>query len=241
MKCISWSSRSASTRTVEEPPLACGLAAGAGLRRRGGGAARGRGAAVGRAAGRRRDVLDLVGLVERGVGDGLEDDHVGDLGHRAGGVGELGVGVLGDDPRVDLAAVEGVDVVRRRGGRRASRRARRATTAPCRRARTASTTSSLRIAVTWTTRRPSASSARSSGAGAAPARWASCSACARARAPCRRSISACGSISSCAGLVDRLDGGRQRVEAVEEHVDGGALEPAAGAGAAARRRPPSRA
>ena len=65
-------------------------------------AAAGTGAAS--AAAGPRDVHDVVGLVERGVGDGLEHEHVGDVRHGAGGGGELGVGVLGDDPGVDLAA-----------------------------------------------------------------------------------------------------------------------------------------
>ena len=60
-------------------------------------------------------LLDLVGRVQRGVGDGLEDVDLGDLGHGRDGVLDLGVGALGDDPRVDVAAVEGVDVVGRRG------------------------------------------------------------------------------------------------------------------------------
>ena len=50
--------------------------------------------------------------------------------------------------------------------------------------------------MTWTTRRPSASSERLSGAGAAPARWASWIGVRSRTSDCRRSISACGSIAS---------------------------------------------
>ena len=43
----------------------------------------------------------------------------------------------------------------------------------------------------------------------------------------RRSISGAGLISSRAGRVDRVDGGLERVQALQQHVDGGALEAAA--------------
>ena len=80
-------------------------------------AAAGAGAAESAAPSRRgggRGTSTILGLVQRGVGDGLEHEHVGDVRHGAGGGGELAVGVRGDDPGVDLAPGEAVDLVRRR-------------------------------------------------------------------------------------------------------------------------------
>ena len=115
MKCMSWSSRSASTRTVEEPPAWAALLGGG--RRRGGRGARRPARSRGDDGGLGRRV-GASSAVERRVGDGLDDVDVGDVRHGAGGAGELGVGALGDDPRVD-----------RRGRRTCRRLVRRGTQA----------------------------------------------------------------------------------------------------------------
>ena len=126
MKCISWSSRSASTRTVEEPlpwpPDFFGAAA----------------SFLGSSAFAAVDVLGTspvstaASLTASKTSTWATSEHGADHG------GQLGVGALGDHPGVDLGAAEGLDVVRATGCRPASRRARRARTGPCRRARTGS-------------------------------------------------------------------------------------------------------
>ena len=99
MKCMSWSSRSASTRTVEEPLLRGGRLAGrlgaatVGLPRRLRATS-----PVSTAASLTASVTSTWSTSDTAPTDG----------------GQLGVGALGDHPGVDLAAVEGVDVVRRR-------------------------------------------------------------------------------------------------------------------------------
>ena len=60
-------------------------------------------------------LLDLVRRVHGGVGDGLEDVDLGDLGNGRHGVLDLGVGALGDDPRVDVAPVRALGDVKRSG------------------------------------------------------------------------------------------------------------------------------
>ena len=94
-----------------------------GGRRRSGSGRGGRSLAGGHVHGQRLDrrgrrggdrFVDLVGRVERRVGRGLEDVHLGHLGHGGDRVLDLGVGALGDHPGVDLAAVERVDGFRRR-------------------------------------------------------------------------------------------------------------------------------
>ncbi len=130
MKCMSWSRRSASTRTVDEPPCllppafslaagaafsaggaAAGVAAGAGASPAGTSTAS---ASTGGAGGAVTASVDLVGRVERRIRRGLEDVHLGHLGHGGDRVLDLGVGALGDHPGVDVAAVERVDGFRRR-------------------------------------------------------------------------------------------------------------------------------
>ena len=79
--------------------------------------------------------------------------------------------------------------------------------------------SSASTALTCTTRRPAASVARSAGGSEVPSRSAAWSGVRSRTRPRRRSISGAGSICLGAVGVDRVDGGLQRVEALEQHVD----------------------
>ena len=71
------------------------------------------GAATGAAAAGVSPAISSSPWSDGAVGDGLEDLHVLDLGHGGRGLAELAVGALGDDPGVDPAAAERVDVVGR--------------------------------------------------------------------------------------------------------------------------------
>ena len=95
MRCMSWSRRSASTRTVAAArPASPRSPATTGIGHRGGGLGLGDDAGLG-------DLGDLGG---------------GDVGHGGQGGAERGGLDLGGDPHVHAAAVEGLDVVLLRGG-----------------------------------------------------------------------------------------------------------------------------
>ena len=175
---------------------------------------------------RRRDVDLRLALVERGVGDGLEDHHVRDLGHGGGGVGQLGVGVLGDHPGVDLAAVERVDLVRRRpAGERLAQLGDR------RQHHVAAHGRHRDVLVEDRRDLDHAAAVGQLGQVVRGRRGAGALGLLHRRALAHEALQALDQRLRLdrllAGLVDRLDGRGERVEAVEQHVDRGALEPAA--------------
>ena len=180
-------------------------------------------------ASRRRDRprLDLgLAFVQGGVGDGLEDQHVRDLGHGGGGIGQLGVGVLGDHPGVDLAAVEGVDLVRRRpAGERLAQLGDR------RQHHVAAHGRHRDVLVEDRRDLDHAAAVGQLGQVVRGRRGAGPLGLLHRRALAHEALQPLDQRLRLdrllAGLVDRLDRRRQRVEAVEQHVDRGPLEPAA--------------
>ena len=189
-------------------------AAGAGASRRRHGRRRGHG-----------DVLDLrLALVEGGVGDRLEDHHFRDLGDAGRGVGQLGVGPLGDHPGIDLAAVEGVDLVRRRPARE-----RLAQLGDRRQHHVAAHGRHRDVLVEDRRDLDHAPAVGQLGQVVRGRRGTRSLRLLNRRALAHEALQALDQRLRLdrllAGLVDRLDRRGQRVEAVEQHVDRRALEP----------------
>ena len=175
---------------------------------------------------RRRGDGDLVrlALVEGRVGDRLEGHRLGDLGDAGGGFAQLGVGVLGDDPRVDLAAVERVDL----GGRRVAGQ-RLAELGDRGEDHVGADGRHRHVLVQERGDLDDAAAVGALGEIVRDRRGTGPLGLLHGRALAHERLQALDQRlrlnGFLAGLVDRLDGGGERVEAVEEDVDGGTLEP----------------
>ena len=194
--CISWSRRSASTRTVEEPW--CGE-----LR-------------LGRAAGVAAPTAASVSPSTAASATASMASRVGDLGDRRGDLACSSASVRSLTSQATTSRpVEGVDVVGRRdAGQRLAQLGQRRR-APCRRAPTASSTSSRSVARDLHDAAALGHLAEVGGrldrrSAAVGLRRSSSS----RTSACSRSISGAGLITSAPVVVDRVDRGLERVQAL---------------------------